>query len=107
MLLRVMLMSAKRLLRSLAKMSIVDLKLSLVAFWAHSALTHSSRLEVSSKAFSTLMQSRLWMETPLPRVTKPMISSPGRGLQHLANLTKQPSSPSTMTPLEAFCFLGF
>ena len=64
MLLRVMLTSAKRLLRSLAKMSMVDLKLSLVAFWAHSALTQRSRWEVSSKAFSTLMQSRLWMETP-------------------------------------------
>ena len=34
-----------------------------------------------------------------PRVINPMILSPGRGLQHFANLTSQPSRPSTITPL--------
>ena len=47
-----------------------------------------------------LAQSRLWMETPNPRVTKPMISSPGSGEQHLANLMGQLSMPSTTTPSE-------
>ena len=37
------------------------------------------------------------MDTPEPRVIKPMISSPGSGLQHWANFTRQLSSPSTMT----------
>ena len=30
-----------------------------------------------------LTQSVLWMDTPRPLVTKPTISSPGTGLQHL------------------------
>ena len=46
----------------------------------------------------TLAQSRLWMETPNPRVTKPTMSSPGSGEQHLANLMGQLSMPSTTTP---------
>ena len=48
----------------------------------------------------TLAQSRLWMDTPNPRVTKPMMSSPGSGEQHLANLMGQLSMPSTTTPSE-------
>ena len=38
------------------------------------------------------------MDTPKPRVMKPTISSPGSGVQHLANFTGQLSMPSTTTP---------
>mgnify|MGYP006914411746 CR=1 FL=1 len=38
------------------------------------------------------------METPLPLVTKPIISSPGTGLQHLENLTDTSSIPATTIP---------
>ena len=37
-------------------------------------------------------------ETPLPRVTKPMIGSPGTGVQHLASLTQTSATPLTTTP---------
>ena len=44
------------------------------------------RLAVSSD--SALVQSVRCTETPLPRVTKPMIGSPGTGVQHRASLTQ-------------------
>ena len=48
---------------------------------------------------TTLLQSPRCTETPLPRVTKPMIGSPGTGVQHLASLTQTSlSTPLTTTP---------
>ena len=43
-------------------------------------------------------QSVRWTETPCPRVTKPMISSPGTGVQHRPSRTQTSGSPRTMTP---------
>ena len=45
-----------------------------------------------------LTQSVLWMDIPLPRVTNPMISSPGTGLQHLENRTDRSWIPFTVIP---------
>ncbi len=45
-----------------------------------------------------LSQSLLWTEIPLPFVMKPMISSPGTGLQQRAILIIRLSTPSTITP---------
>ena len=60
---------------------------------------------MSSLAFG---QSRRCTDTPRPRVTKPMMSSPGTGLQQRDRRTSAPSTPSTTTPLELFvsCFFG-
>ena len=47
---------------------------------------------------------------PLPFVIKPMMSSPGTGLQHLATLIRRLSDPLTVIPgvpeLDS-CFIGF
>ena len=94
--------SASIPIRSDARISSVDLNVSFTLL-AQVAFTHRSGSSPRRRAFTTLAQSHLWIDTPNPRVIKPMISSPGSGLQHRANLIKQPSSPSTITPLEAFC----
>ena len=44
------------------------------------------------------MQSVRCTETPLPRVTKPMIGSPGTGVQQRASLTHTSAVPTTTTP---------
>ena len=44
-------------------------------------------------------QSARCTETPSPRVTKPTISSPGTGVQHLANLVHTSETPLTTTPV--------
>ena len=49
------------------------------------------------------LQLRRWIETPLPRVTKPQIGSGGAGLQHLASIVIRPSVPTTSTPDLAPC----
>ena len=41
---------------------------------------------------------------PMPATPSPLPAEPGTGLQQWANLTRQLSSPSTMTPLEALIF---
>ena len=46
----------------------------------------------------TFVQSARCTETPLPRVTKPTISSPGTGVQHFASLTRMSGAPRTSTP---------
>ena len=46
----------------------------------------------------TLTQSVRWMDIPRPLVTKPTISSPGTGEQHLENLTDTSSIPLTIIP---------
>ena len=48
---------------------------------------------------AALAQSARWTDTPRPRVTKPMISSPGTGVQHRDSRTITSSSPSTCTPV--------
>ncbi len=45
-----------------------------------------------------MAQSVRWTETPEPRVTKPMMASPGTGVQQRANFTQTSGSPATMTP---------
>src|ERR1700726_3725210 len=39
-----------------------------------------------------------WTETPWPCVTKPVISSPGTGVQHLDSRTQTSEAPSTSIP---------
>ena len=48
---------------------------------------------------SALGQSVRCTETPCPRVTKPMISSPGTGVQHRPSRTSTSPSPRTTTPV--------
>ena len=50
------------------------------------------------EVFMILMQSVRCMEMPLPRVTKPMISSPGTGLQHFEKRTERSWMPFTVIP---------
>ena len=50
-------------------------------------------------------QSLRCIETPLPLVTKPIISSGGTGVQHLASLIMTSSTPSTTTPTSFSRFL--
>ncbi len=47
---------------------------------------------------TALAQSARCTDTPRPRVTKPMISSPGTGVQHRDSRTMTSSRPSTCTP---------
>src|SRR6202035_5603083 len=47
---------------------------------------------------SRLTQLARWTETPWPWVTKPWISSPGTGVQHLDSLTQTSATPSTSMP---------
>ena len=47
---------------------------------------------------TALAQSARWTDTPRPRVTKPMISSPGTGVQQRESRTITSSRPSTCTP---------
>ena len=46
--------------------------------------------------FFKLLQSNLCIDNPFEYVIYPNISSPGIGEQHLANLIKQLSNPSTI-----------
>src|SRR5215471_1015657 len=46
----------------------------------------------------TLTQSMRCTETPLPRVTNPVILSPGTGVQHLDSRAQTSAEPSTVTP---------
>ena len=76
-----------------------------VVSFSHSAATH---LEMLSSIFldeTTLGQSDLWTDTPKPRVIKPTILSPGSGLQHFANFTWHPCSPSIIIPPTCFFFI--
>ena len=45
------------------------------------------------------MQSARCIETPLPLVIKPIIESPGTGVQHRASFTKTSPTPITSTAL--------
>ena len=69
---------------------------SLFSVCSHSASMSLAR-SLAGK-FSMLIQSVLWIEIPLPLVTKPTISSPGTGLQHLENLTATSWIPLTTIP---------
>ena len=51
-----------------------------------------------ARRFAALTQSVRCTETPEPWVTKPMISSPGTGVQHLASLTSRSLAPTTSMP---------
>ena len=78
-------------------------------FSALSARCHSasiSRTRSLSKRLIILMQSVRWMDTPLPLVTKPTISSPGTGLQHLEKRTATSWMPLTTIPLLDFFAAG-
>src|SRR5258708_6382039 len=54
-----------------------------------------------SRRLTALAQSVRCTETPRPRVTKPMISSPGTGVQQRDKRTMTSSSPPTCTPASA------
>ena len=60
---------------------------------------HSTRISRSGwySRFCTLGQSTECTDTPRPRVTKPMISSPGSGLQQPAKKASMSSSPLTIS----------
>src|SRR5262249_34529792 len=60
--------------------------------------TSMSRSAWPSASETALAQSARWTETPRPRVTNPMISSPGTGVQHRDSRTNTSSRPSTCTP---------
>ena len=63
--------------------------------------SHSTSINLafsSSGRDVMLEQSFLWTEMPLPFVIKPIISSPGTGLQHLETLIIRLSAPFTMMP---------
>ncbi len=63
-------------------------------------------LSGSRARLDTLGQLAVCTETPLPRVTKPTISSPGSGLQQLASLTSAFSRPTTCTSFrKALCLV--
>jgi hypothetical protein len=47
---------------------------------------------------SAFVQSARCTDTPFPRVTKPMIGSPGTGVQHRASFTQTSDMPLTSTP---------
>ena len=55
---------------------------------------------------SALGQSLRWTETPYPLVIKPTTLSPGTGVQHLENFTRQFDSPSTISPFSLLDFWG-
>ena len=61
--------------------------------WSHSTSMSRSRDRLASEA--ALAQSARCTETPRPRVTNPMISSPGTGVQQRERRTIMSSRPST------------
>src|SRR3954466_10115399 len=62
---------------------------------AHSTSTIRSGCAVSDTAFT---QSARCTDTPLPRVTKPTMLSPGTGVQQRASFTQMSEAPLTTTP---------
>ncbi len=60
--------------------------------------TSTSRSGSESSRWRRLMQSERWTDTPWPRVTNPVISSPGTGVQQRDSLAHTSASPSTTTP---------
>ena len=54
------------------------------------------------------MQSVRCTLTPPPRVTNPMMLSPGTGVQHLASFVNVPGAPGTATPVSSVlrCRIG-
>ena len=72
--------------------------------WAGSSMSHSTftSRSRSSTLLTTVRQSRAWTVRPRPRVMKPTIWSPGRGLQHFAKRTSRSSTPRIRTPCSVF-----
>ena len=60
--------------------------------------TSTSRSGSESSRWRKLTQSDRWTDTPWPRVTNPVISSPGTGVQQRDSLAHTSASPSTTTP---------
>src|SRR5215467_707005 len=60
--------------------------------------TWTRRSGCDSSRWARLTQSLRCTETPLPRVTNPVISSPGTGVQHFDSLAHTSAEPSTTTP---------
>ena len=61
--------------------------------------TSISRSPLPPASDTALAQSARCTDTPRPRVTKPMISSPGTGVQQRDSRTITSSRPSTCTPI--------
>ena len=87
--------SESRPWRSRASICTVTVKTAPEESLAHST---SMRRSGSSLSFAAFVQSVRWTLTPPPRVTKPKISSPGTGVQHLASLAIMSAEPATRTP---------
>ena len=66
--------------------------------WAVGAHSTSTMRSGWVWRFSTFAQSARCTETPAPRVTQPMISSPGTGVQQRASFDSTSVAPLTMTP---------
>ena len=60
--------------------------------------TSTMRSSWVSLRSARLTQSARCTETPWPRVTKPRMSSPGTGVQHLDRRTQTSAAPSTTMP---------
>ena len=60
--------------------------------------TGTMRSRWVSDRCSMFTQLARWTETPWPWVTKPRISSPGTGVQHLDSRTQTSATPSTSMP---------
>ena len=60
--------------------------------------TATSRSGSESSRCRRLVQSARCTETPWPRVTNPVISSPGTGVQQRDSLAQTSAAPSTTTP---------
>src|ERR1700690_3367954 len=60
--------------------------------------SHETSTRRTGSRSSAFEQSRVGITTPCPRLMKPMIGSPGTGVQHLANLSRMSASPWTLTP---------
>ena len=60
--------------------------------------TLTTRSGWDSSRWRRLTQSERCTDTPLPRVTKPVMESPGTGVQHLDRRAHTSAEPSTTTP---------
>ena len=72
-----------------------------------SASHSTSMSRLTSRSLTTVGHAWRWTVTPLPRVMKPTIGSPGIGWQHFAKRTSRSPTPLTRTPpVRATCWGG-
>ena len=88
------------LLRAVIRISVRYLTSSPAAADCHSAGIR--RIRSSSGRLMMFTQSVLWIVMPRPLVTKPTISSPGTGAQHMEKRTARSWTPRTTIPFPDF-----